>query len=88
MEVRRMYRALVIDFEIPQILEDGIHDFLKNLNENDGTLADCYEQDIRNTLNCCDDCLTKEQDKLLRDYYVRGGIYVDAGKLPFAKRRD
>lgn len=88
MEVCRMYRALDIDFEIPQILEDGIHDFLKNLNENDGTLADCYEQDIRNTLNGCDDCLTKEQDKLLRDYYVRGGIYVDAGKLPFAKRRD
>ena len=36
-----MYRALDIDFEIPQILEDGIHDFLENLNENDGTLADC-----------------------------------------------
>lgn len=35
-----------------------------------------------------DECLTEEQINLLRDYYVKGGIYVDAGKLPFAKRRD
>lgn len=69
-----MYRTLDIDFEIPQLLEDGIHDFLENLNTHNGDLADCYEQDIRSTLNCCDDCLTKEQDKLLRDYYVKGGI--------------
>ena len=87
MEVRRMYRALDIDFDIPQILEDGIHDFLENLNTHNGDLADCYEQDIRSTLNCCDDCLTKEQDKLLRDYYVKGGIYEDAGERPFIKQR-
>ena len=51
----------------------------------DGAIAYSIKND-RN-LNCCDDCLTKEQDKLLRDYYVKGGIYEDAGERPFIKQR-
>lgn len=70
-----MYKKLKINFEIPEILEDSINGFVKNLNEQDGNLADCYEQDIRNTLNDYDDMFTDEQLQLLRDYYVKGGIY-------------
>ena len=70
-----MYKKLKINFEIPEILEDSINGFVKNLNEQDGNLADCYEQDIRNTLNGCDECLTEDQINILRNYYVKGGIY-------------
>ena len=37
------YHALDIDFEIPEILERDIADFLRNLNEECGNLADCHE---------------------------------------------
>lgn len=70
-----MYKKLKIDFDIPEILEDSIDDFVKNLNEQNGSLADCYEQDIRSTLNGCDECLTEDQINILRNYYVKGGIY-------------
>lgn len=72
------YKKLNIDFEIPELLEDSINDFIVNLNEHNGDLKDCYEADIRNTLNGCDLCLTAEQISLLREYYCRGGIYKSA----------
>lgn len=70
-----MYKKLKIDFEVPEILTESFDDFVKNLNEQNGNLADCYEQDIRNTLNGCDECLTEDQINILRNYYVKGGIY-------------
>lgn len=72
-----MYKKLDIDFEIPQLLEDGINDFVNNLNNQNGSLVDCYQEDIRNTLNGCDLCLTSEQIELLRQYYCKGGIFND-----------
>ena len=71
------YHALDIDFEIPEILEQDIADFLRNLNEQGGNLANCYEEEIRNILNECSEfeLLTDNQISLLRDYYCRGGIY-------------
>ena len=79
-----MYQKLEIDFEIPYLLENSINEFLVDLNEHGGRLADCFEEDIRSTLNGCDLCMTPEQVQLLRGYYCRGGIYDsndDAGKL-------
>ena len=70
-----MYKKLKIDFEVPEILTESFDDFVKNLNEQNGNLADCYEQDIRNTLNGCDECLTEDQINILRKYNVKGGIY-------------
>ena len=70
-----MYKKLNIDFEIPELLSDGIDGMIHDLNENEGRLADCYQEDIRNTLNGCDTCLDDEQIELLRNYYCRGGIY-------------
>ena len=76
---RDRYKRLEIDFEIPEILERTINEFLIDLNEKRGRLADCYEVEIRSLLNCCDLCLTKDQIELLREYYYRGGIYDAAG---------
>lgn len=70
-----MYKKLEIDFEIPYLLENSIENFLIDLNERGGRLADCFEEDIRSTLNGCDLCLTSDQILLLREYYCRGGIY-------------
>lgn len=71
------YKALEIDFSIPAILQKDIDDFIFDLNMRDGQLADCYEQEIRNILNGCDDCLEMGQIELLRNYYVKGGIYKE-----------
>lgn len=70
-----MYKKLKIDFEIPYLLAHSIDEFLVDLNEHGGRLADCYEQDIRSTLNGCDLCMTPAQVQLLREYYCKGGIY-------------
>ena len=71
------YHALDIDFEIPEILEQDIADFLRNLNEEGRNLADCHEEEIRNVLNECSEfeLLTDSQISLLREYYCRSGIY-------------
>ena len=66
----------MLDFDIPEILQDDIDAFIKDLNERNGQLADCYEQEIRSVLNGCDECLTKEQIEMLRWYYCKGGIYL------------
>ena len=71
----KTYKALEIDFEIPEILQDNIELFVKDLNERNGRLADCYEAEIRSLLNGCDGDLSEEQILLLREYYCRGGIY-------------
>ena len=71
-----MYRKLDIEFDIPELLKEEIDSFLEYLNTGGRLgLADCYEEDIRSTLNGCDLCLTDEQVQMLRDYYCRGGIY-------------
>ena len=73
-----MYKALEIDFPIPDVLQEDIDAFLDDLNNKGGRFADCYESEIRSILNSCKDSfseLTPEQDEVLRNYYVRGGIY-------------
>lgn len=70
-----LYKKLEINFPIPELLETSIEEFLIDLNEKGGKMADCYEQDIRSTLNGCDLCMTEEQIDLLRQYYCKGGIY-------------
>ena len=70
-----MYKPLDIDFGIPEILADSIRGFVDDLNNHNGDLADCYEQDIRNTLNEYDDYISEEHIELLRQYYCKGGIY-------------
>lgn len=72
-------KKLGIDFEIPELLERTINEFVIDLNENRGRLADCYEEEIRSLLNAYDLCLTEDQIQLLRDYYQWGGIYDVAG---------
>ncbi len=70
-----MYKELKINFEIPEILDRNIKEFVDDLNNNNGNMADCYTEEIRSLLNGCDTCLTYEQIRMLRDYYYGGGIY-------------
>lgn len=69
------YKALELDVKVPELLTDTIDEFLFEINERDGMLADCYEQEIRNLLNCYDECIPADTWKELRRYYVHGGIY-------------
>ena len=74
-----MYQPLNLSFQVPEILQRNIDEFLYNLNKENGNLRDCYEAEIRNILNSCTGCeneLTEEQIELLRNYYCRGGIYA------------
>ncbi len=70
-----MYKPLPLDFEIPEILENTINDFIDNLNNKNGNLEDCYRTEIRSILNGCDLCLSENQIDMLRNYYQKGGIY-------------
>lgn len=70
------YKALEINVPVPELLTDTINEFLDDLNNKDGHFADCYEQEIRNLLNCYDECIPEDIRTELRNYYVRGGIYV------------
>ena len=69
------YEPLKINFDIPEILQRNIEEFIQNLNERNGNLADCYEEEIRSLLNYCDADLNENQIELLRAYYCKGGIY-------------
>lgn len=70
---RYVYEELKVDAELPEILQENIHGLLDDLNSS-GLLDDCWQEEIRSILNCWDDA-PKELDKLLRDYYWRGGIF-------------
>ena len=71
-----MYKALEINYEIPEILQDAIDVYLAYLNSGEPIiLDDIYRSDIDADLKGCDLCLTKEQIRELREYYVFGGIY-------------
>ncbi len=70
---RYIYEELKVDAELPEILQDDIKGLLDDLNSS-GLLDDCWQEEIRSNLNCWNDA-PKELDKLLRDYYWRGGIF-------------
>lgn len=71
----KKYKKLKIDFEIPEEVEQDIDDMIAYMNKYGHVTADCYMSDLNNLLNGCDTCMTEEQITLLRNYYVRGGIY-------------
>ena len=71
-----MYKALKINYEIPEILQDAIDEHLAYLNSGEPImLDDIYRSEIDADLKGCDLCLTKDQIQELRDYYVFGGVY-------------
>lgn len=72
-----IFKPLTLNYNIPEILQDNINLFIKDLNERNGQLADCYEEEIRSILNGCDEDLDEEQIGLLRWYYCKGGIYLN-----------
>lgn len=72
----KKYKALEIDFKIPEDLQDMIDQYVKYLNESDHTSIDYYETEIKMILNWCyrETLLTDDQIELLRDYYENGEI--------------
>lgn len=68
---------LKIDFEIPKILEDDIDSLVRAVNvEKIG--IDCWQEEIRTDLKCCEGVLTPEQiDLLMEYYYVREWMTFD-----------
>ncbi len=74
----RPYKALDIDFAIPEDLQDSIDKFLKYLNTDEtGLTEDCYRTEIDCDINHCasDGMISGEQVKILKEYYVWRGIY-------------
>lgn len=72
---REHYNKLNIDFNIPDFLEEEINVFVDYLNNSDGLSEDCYREEI--SLMIRDSELSDDRKKLLKDYYVWGGIYND-----------
>lgn len=65
---------LILDFNIPDFLENDIDDLINEVNSG-GLSVDCWQEQIRADLNCCDN-LTDEQKNIIRKYYWEGyGIY-------------
>lgn len=70
------YKALPIDYEIPEELEREIADYIDNLNNDNGSAEDCYRTEIMCLLNWCyrDKILPEEKIDELREYYQYKGI--------------
>ena len=75
------YKKLLLSYEVPEILDRTIDEFLEylNTNTNKELSRDLYESEIRAILNGCDD-FTSEQYWEICDYYVFKGI--DNDRLP------
>ena len=69
------YRRLDIDFEFPEIIESTITEMVDAINQ-DPLIADCYMSEMDNLLKCYKEDLGDDHEKLLRDYYVKGGVFV------------
>jgi len=77
--MKNKYQELPIDFPITAELSNAIHAFLRHINEEDGHNEDCYRDEIDFWLKDSSKKLTKEQYRLLCDYYVLGDIYRNGG---------
>lgn len=73
----RKIKKLKLDFEIPEFLEESIDNFVKAHNSND-SLVDCYQSELYNDINnCMHGEISDEKLDMLRDYYIRGGMYEE-----------
>ncbi len=64
-------------FAIPDFLAESIDLLIHGCNSND-LLADCYMDDLYDNINCCRGGeLSDEQLEEIRDYYIRGGMYLE-----------
>ena len=70
------YKALPIDYKIPEELEREIADYIDNLNYDNGSAEDCYRTEIMCLLNWCyrDRILPDDKIAELREYYQYKGI--------------
>ena len=71
-----IYKKIEIDYIISEELNKFINEFVEYLNNSDGESEDYYRYEIDFWLKDYKDRLTDEQYNILREYYVRGGIYA------------
>ena len=69
------YKKLDIGISLPKDLDKAIDNFMRNINEEDGGLEDCYRSEILFWLKDSIDKLSEPTYEALKDYYVHGGIY-------------
>ena len=71
------YKKLKIDCQIPDFLEYDIDEYLAYLNSGkEPGLGDVYQSTIRSDINECEGyTLESVFAEMLREYYVRGGIF-------------
>ena len=70
------------DFEIPEFVDKAIDMLIEGINSNDLS-ADCYAAELDSNINhCLDIDFDEDQVQVLKDYYIRGGMYIDAEDNP------
>ena len=76
-----MYEELTTEFNIPEDVLFEIKRCVDDLNNNKGNLQDWYRTEVDLSLkdNLNRKKITREHYKLLRDYYVLGGIKKEGG---------
>ena len=74
------YKPLKTNFEIPPLIENDIEKFLAYLNDGGFMSEDCYRTEIDCDLKLFYNEMKPEHIQMLRDYYVRGGMYEIYGE--------
>ncbi len=72
---KEKYEKLPIDFRISEELQCFIDRFVDYLNNSDGESEDYYRYEIEFWLKDLKPKLTDDQYYMLKQYYVKGGIY-------------
>lgn len=80
MENQNKFKALDIDFSIPDELQSSIDKYIDYLNTETNSkylLEDCYQTEILMEINECirEDLLDPDNIALLKNYYIKGGIH-------------
>lgn len=75
----KKYKKLIIDFAVPDFLEEEIDKFIEYINDESksGTLEDCYRTELHLAIR--DSGISEENKNILEDYYVKKGIYQGKG---------
>ena len=70
------------DFYIPEFVDKAIDMLIEGINNND-LMADCYAAELDSNINhYLDIDFDEDQVQELKDYYIRGGMYIDAEDNP------
>ena len=77
---KKIYKRLDVGVELPEYIEDDIQLLLDYLNAgNNILLSDVYRSNLRLDINSSEGYdFDSDVAEMLRNYYVRGGIFDEA----------